>query len=165
MLYCYQLQPSLTVHTDTDAFIACCYLIANHNHSWLITNINVWSIKWADHELIWWTKWHEYFFIMSVINKHQTAYLYDLKMRDSHYRYVTYSIFRHSRLSKILSCDKPCRINGLSKKVGSKQRTSGAYLPKICITNDTKNLIHCSFPFQTDKWLWKRLKRNTKTNK
>jgi len=54
-----------------DASIACGYLIANHNHSWLIKNTNVWSFQWADHELIWWTKWHKYFFIMSVINKHQ----------------------------------------------------------------------------------------------
>ena len=33
-------------------------------------------------------------------------YLYDLKMCDTDYRYVTDSIFRHSRLSDILSCDK-----------------------------------------------------------
>jgi len=92
------------------------------------------SFQWPDHELIWWTKWHEYFFIMSVINQHQNdqwlqchsvscaqllnvglhteVYLYDIKMCDRDYRYVMNSIFRHSRLSDILSCDKPCRING-----------------------------------------------------
>jgi len=65
---------------------------------------NVWSFQWADYELIWWTKWHEYFFMASVINKHQNdqwlqchsvscewllniglnteVYLYDLKMCD-----------------------------------------------------------------------------------
>ena len=42
---------------------------------------------------------------------HTTECLYDLKMCDTDYRYVTDSIFRHSRLSDILSCDKPCRIN------------------------------------------------------
>ena len=41
-----------------------------------------------------------------------TAYLYDLKLCDTHYHYVTDSVFRHSRLSDILSCDRPCRING-----------------------------------------------------
>jgi len=117
-----------------NASIGCGYLIANHNHSCLIKNTNMWSFQWADHELIWWTKWHGYFFIMSVINKHQNdqwlqchsvsctlllnislnteVYLYDLKMGDTDYRYVTDSIFWHSRLSDILSCDKPCRING-----------------------------------------------------
>ena len=53
------------------ASIACGYLIASHNHSCVITNTNVWSFQWADHELIWWTNWHEHFFIISVINKHQ----------------------------------------------------------------------------------------------
>ena len=116
------------------ASIAYAYLIANHNRSWIITNTNVWSFQWADHELIWWTKWHEYFFIASVINKHQNdqwlqchsisyarllniglnteVYLYGLKMRDTAYRHVTDSIVWHSHLSDILSCDKPCRING-----------------------------------------------------
>ena len=53
------------------ASIACSYLIVNHNQSWLITKTDVWSFQWPYHELIWWTKWHKYFFIMAVINKHQ----------------------------------------------------------------------------------------------
>ena len=74
--------------------------------------------------------------MVSVINKHQNdqwlpshsvsfarllniglnpkVYLYDFIMGDTDYRYVTDSIFRHSRLSDILSCDIPCRINGFS---------------------------------------------------
>ena len=102
------------IRQHTDTLIACGYLIANHNHSWLIKNTNVWSLQWADHELIGWTKWHKYFFIVSVINKHQNdewlqwhsvscarllniglnteVYHYYLKMRDADYRYVTDSI-------------------------------------------------------------------------
>jgi len=71
---------------------------------------------------------------MSVINKHQIdrwlqcnsvscarllniglnaeIYFPVLKMCDPDYLYVTDLIFRHSRLSEILSCDKLCRING-----------------------------------------------------
>jgi len=88
----------------------------------------MWSFQWADHELIWWTKWHEYFFIVSVINTHQNdlwlpchsiscarllnislnteVYIYDLKMCDRDHRYVMDSIFWLSCLSDILSCDK-----------------------------------------------------------
>ena len=40
------------------------------------------------------------------------VYLYDLKICNTDYRYVTDSIFRQSRLSDILSRDRPCRING-----------------------------------------------------
>ena len=43
---------------------------------------------------------------------HYDSVMIDLKMCDTDYRYVTDLIFRHSRLSDILSCDKPCRING-----------------------------------------------------
>jgi len=70
LLYRNQLQPSLTIHTAKWCF---CYLwlahsqsqsfMANYKHKCVVFQL-------ADHELIWWTKWHEYFFIMSVINKH-----------------------------------------------------------------------------------------------
>ena len=56
----------------------------------------MWSFQWADHELIWWTKWREYFFIMN-IGLNTEVYLYD---------------FINSHLSNILSCDKPCWVNG-----------------------------------------------------
>ena len=39
------------------------------------------------------------------------VYLYDIKMCDTDYQYVTDSIFWHSRLSDILSSDKHRRIN------------------------------------------------------
>jgi len=61
---CYNVsnyQRSWPYRPTPDAYIACGYIIATHNHSWLIIN----------HELTWWTKWHEYFFIRSAINKHQ----------------------------------------------------------------------------------------------
>jgi len=36
-----------------DASITCVYPIANHYHSWLITNTNVWYFHWADHDIIY----------------------------------------------------------------------------------------------------------------
>ena len=58
-------------HTLThNASIACGYLIASHNHSWLITITNT-IFPISSHKLIWWTQWHQYFFIMYVFNKHQ----------------------------------------------------------------------------------------------
>ena len=46
------------------------------------------------------------------IGLNMEVYLDDLEMCDTDYRHVTDSIFQHSCLSDILSCDKPRQING-----------------------------------------------------
>jgi hypothetical protein len=66
---------------------------------------------------------------MSVINKHRN-YLYDLKMCDADYQYVKDLTLRQSRLSDILSCNKPDRINGFSPYIYLAVKNLGVFFDK-----------------------------------
>jgi len=71
---------------------------------------------------------------------HTATCLCNLQMCDTDYRYVTDSIFRHSVLSDILSCDKPCRINEFWLYV--RVHHSAMFVPLLSRIIATRSGIH-----------------------
>ena len=69
-------------------------------------------------------------------------------MCDTDYWYVTDSIFRHSRLSDTLSCDKSCRINGFWLYIYIYMRVCVCVRVRACNLNSYVNNIS-----KTNMWL------------